>query len=84
EPGSNSPNKNPGTHPAEFESEKSDHNNQKHLAKNRCAPKRENADTTKKQQTKTTKHTIEFSNNSPDLTAHRCRGGKPRTGTAGR
>ncbi|WP_205538739.1 hypothetical protein, partial [Mycobacterium kyogaense] len=48
---------------AESESEKSDHKHQKHLAKKRCAPKRENADTTKKQQTKTTKHTIEFSNN---------------------
>jgi hypothetical protein len=33
----------------------------------------------KKQQTKTTKHTIEFSNNSPELTAHRSRGEKPRS-----
>ncbi|WP_205538731.1 hypothetical protein, partial [Mycobacterium kyogaense] len=32
---------------AESESEKSDHKHQKHLAKKRCAPKRENADTTK-------------------------------------
>ncbi|MDH6247664.1 hypothetical protein M2432_005333, partial [Mycobacterium sp. OTB74] len=28
----------------------------------------------KKQQTKTTKHTIEFSNNTPDLTAQQTRG----------
>ncbi|MEZ0054459.1 hypothetical protein ABIA30_005501, partial [Mycobacterium sp. MAA66] len=28
----------------------------------------------KKQQTKTTKHTIEFSNNTPELTAQKTRG----------
>ncbi|WP_231737393.1 hypothetical protein, partial [Mycobacterium sp. IS-1742] len=60
EPGSNSPNKT-----SKRQSGKSDHN-QKHLAKNNHTPKREKeAWHNKKQQTKTTKHTIEFSNNTP-------------------
>jgi hypothetical protein len=52
---------------AEFESEKSDHKNKtpKTGIKNKLQPhpNTENQSTTKKQQTKTTKHTIEFSNN---------------------
>ncbi|MCA4725815.1 urea transporter, partial [Mycolicibacterium fortuitum] len=66
EPGSNSPNKNPGTNPAEFESEKSDHKqktpNKLASKKQQPHPKREK-ERGQKQQTKTTKHTIEFSNN---------------------
>jgi hypothetical protein len=83
EPGSNSPNKNPSPNEAEFESEQSDQSNQSKLAKKqRHAPKRENADTTKKQQTKTTKHTIEFSNNKPRPPARQARGFWPRTRSA--
>ncbi|WP_217158955.1 hypothetical protein, partial [[Mycobacterium] fortunisiensis] len=37
---------------------------------------------TKKQQTKTTKHTIEFSNNTPEFAAQKSRGKKPLNLTA--
>ena len=77
EPESNSPNKN-FSHPqaqAEFESEQVRPNKQtpKTGIKNSHTPKRENAGMTKKQ-TKTTKHTIEFSNNTPAQPRHRTRG----------
>ena len=69
EPGSNSPNKNtPTQKPGEFESEKSDQTTRnQNWQKNNTTPlKREDKrHGTKKQQTKTTKHTIEFSNNTP-------------------
>jgi hypothetical protein len=66
EPGSNSPNKNPSTTEAEFKSEKPDivrkTDNKKHHTQ---GTGRQECGQNKKQQTKTTKHTIEFSNNTP-------------------
>ncbi|WP_425004863.1 hypothetical protein, partial [Mycolicibacterium sp. S3B2] len=62
EPGSNSPNKNPRTNRAESESEKSDQATRKIWHQKKSTPKREKKGE-QKQQTKTTKHTIEFSNN---------------------
>ena len=66
EPESNSPNKNPqATAQAEFESEKSEtKQDTKNWHQKTSTPKREK-EADKKQQTKTTKHTIEFSNNTP-------------------
>src|SRR3954452_10841441 len=74
EPESNSPNKNnPMQTPGEFESEKSDQatsqnwhqkNNHPHQRKTGSPPRG-----WPKQQTKTTKHTIEFSNNTPGFQA---------------
>jgi hypothetical protein len=66
EPGSNSPNKNPSTTEAEFKSEKPDivrkTDNKKTPHPRHGAPRMWSK---QKQQTKTTKHTIEFSNNTP-------------------
>ncbi|MGA5542988.1 hypothetical protein ACPCIR_14135, partial [Mycobacterium sp. NPDC051198] len=59
------PNKNLGTNPKEFESEKFDQTkdtNKLASKKQQPHPKREK-ERGQKQQTKTTKHTIEFSNN---------------------
>ncbi|WP_229477546.1 hypothetical protein, partial [Mycolicibacterium mageritense] len=47
------------------------------IKKQQPHPKREK-ECGQKQQTKTTKHTIEFSNNTPELTAQQSRGQKPR------
>jgi hypothetical protein len=66
------------THPktGESESEKSDQATRKNLAQQKShTPTRGRQDATKnKQQTKTTKHTIEFSNNTPSLA---CSQGNP-------
>ncbi len=76
EPESNSPNKNPGTNPKESESEKFETNNQKTTwQKNKTTHgKTEDGESpttgSQKQQTKTTKHTIEFSNNTPGTAGH--------------
>jgi hypothetical protein len=75
EPESNSPNKNNPSKTGEFESEKSDQAPVKTgNDKTNHTPQQEDGESPtrhgKKQQTKTTKHTIEFSNNTPDV---RCR-----------
>ncbi|WP_203456984.1 hypothetical protein, partial [Mycolicibacterium sp. CBMA 360] len=63
---------------AEFESEKSDHKQKTpKTGIKKQQPHPTNGKTrgmVKKQQTKTTKHTIEFSNNTPGLTAQQTRG----------
>jgi hypothetical protein len=58
----------------ESESEKSDQSNQSKLAKKTTTPARKEDEESPhkdglKQQTKTTKHTIEFSNNTPGFQA---------------
>src|SRR5690349_18833374 len=67
EPGSNSPNKNPGTTPGSNHIRETDQSNQKNWQKNNHTQDtgRQECSQKQKQQTKTTKHTIEFSNNTP-------------------
>src|SRR5262245_40597955 len=70
EPGSNSPNKNPGTNPAIFnQNNLTKARHQKPASKNTTPQHGESEHGKKQQQTKTTKHTIEFSNNTPALQA---------------
>ena len=82
EPESNSPNKNNPTHkePSEFESEKSDltKRHQKLASKTKTTTPTTGRrgvphEDGQKQQTKTTKHTIEFSNNTPSFSPPRQR-----------
>jgi hypothetical protein len=66
----------------EFESEQSDTKPVKTGKKTTTPRKRKTGSPPKawqNKQTKTTKHTIEFSNNTPDLTAQQPRGEKPWT-----
>ena len=84
EPGSNSPNKNPRPNEAEFESEQSDltTRHQKLASKTTTPLNGKKRHGKKQQQTKTTKHTIEFSNNTPARPRKLARGYWPLVSSA--